>query len=808
MPSLRHVACALAMVTIVVVTRAEAQPAPTIDGRPIDRVDVRGNHRVETDAVRVALQLHAGSTFERARLQSDIRALWQTSWFSDVQVETELAEDGGAVLTFVVVEKPAIRRILIDGNHDVELSKLNEVIDLQRDAVLDRAKVEQNRQKLADLYAEKGYYLAKVATRIDPAGDGEADVVFEIDERARIAVRKVEFVGNHDLSDDELRDVIGTRAAGGLSFLSDQGTFQQTELDRDLLLLTAHYWDRGYATVQIGEPSLRLSRDQKNMYITIPITEGPVYTIASVDFAGDLLGDEASHRAMTGQRVGAPFSRSQIAADRERLVAYYQDQGYAYADVSPMTKPDVEHRTIALTYQIERGARAYFERVEIHGNGKTRDKVIRRELEIAEGELFSRTRLEASKARVEALGFFESVNLSTRRGSADDMVIVDVQVAERQNDTIQAGAGFSSVDSFIAQGAVTMNNLLGRGQALTAQVQLSSHRHLFLLHLVEPYFLDSNWSAGIDLYNQSQVYTLPSGSFTRDATGGDLTWGYGLGAHARAFLTYKLEEVGIETTSGPVAKFGATDTTIEGGQVANLYRGGLTSSVRASITWDSLDDRFLPHRGWHDEAFVEWADRYTGSENEFVRWGGSVRNYHPLWGPFVLHTRAEVGFVTSRDPLGVPIAERYLMGGIDDVRGYAPRSLGPELSTGASPDGVQDAIPLGGNMQLLFSSELQFPLFKKIGLSGVLFFDMGNAYNLEPRYCTGSSSSATAFDPCFHGVSSIVDGMRRSVGFGFRWQSPIGPLRFEWGIPLDRTTRPDGSKEDSIVFGFSLGSSL
>jgi len=700
----------------------------------------------------------------------------------------------------VVTEKPAIRKVLVAGNDEVDLDDINEVLDLERDSILDISKVKKNRDKIQELYVEKGYYLARVEYDVKPANEAEVDVYFVVDERAKVQIRDVQFIGNKAITDAELRGLIATQKGGALAFMNDSGTFNQEAFERDLLIISAHYWDRGYASVEIGEPQLRLSRDKRYMYLSIPIEEGPVFTIASVEFRGDLIGDAKDHAAKVGIKAGDTFSRSVIAEDRERLSSFYMDQGYAYANVSPLTKPDVAKNEIALIFEVERGAKAYFERINIRGNSKTRDKVIRREMKISEGELFNNTNLEQSKRRINALGFFETVNVSTKRGSSDEFVEVNVEVSERPTGTFQIGAGFSSVENFIAQAQISQNNLFGRGQTLTLQAQLSSLRQLFLLRFVEPYFLDTNWTFAFDLYNQSRAF----GTFARNASGGDLTWGYPLSYEARAFLTYKLEDVSITTGSSGFSDFGAIREPIEAADVANLFRGGVTSSLRASLSWDSRNNRLFPTEGWYHTVFVEWADRYTASENVFLRWGGFARHYRELWGPFVLKLNAEVGVTTSTDPLGVPISERYLIGGIFDVRGFRPRSLGPILRTGRDPDSPQRELPLGGNMQVIWNSEIEFPLFKRVGISGVVFFDMGNAYNLEARYCSGLDSVRPAvslkFDPCFRFPDSLVSGIRKSVGFGFRWFSPIGPLRFEWGIPLDRQ-----EGEEPLVFEFTIG---
>ncbi len=778
-----------------------------LSGRPVERVQFRGNRKVEDDAIRINLVTRPGALLDTAKIRDDLRAMWKMGFFADIVVEAEVTVSGGVVLTFAVKERPSIHKVLVSGNDELGLDKINEVIDLELDTIVDVTKVKRNRDKIAEQYVKEGFYLATVSYELRPYNDTEVDIWFLIDEKSKIKIRDVQFVGNSAISDADLRASMENRRADALSFLNESGTFSQETFERDLERLVAVYWDRGYAAVKIATPQVRLSRDKKYMYLAVTIDEGPVYTISKVDFKGDVLGDPAEQLKRLRAKSGDRFSRTAIAVDRERLSAYYQDQGYAYANVIPVTPIDPVKKTIALTWEISRGKKAYFERINIRGNSKTRDKVIRREMKISEGELYNESNLRASERRINALGFFEKVEVSTKRGSSDEFVEVNVEVIERPTGTFQIGAGFSSVENFIAQAQISQNNLLGRGQTLSIQAQLSSLRQLLFLRFIEPYFLDTEWQFAFDVYNQSRGFS----SFSRNAYGGALTWGYALSYEARASLTYRLEDVSITTGNRGFADLGATRTPIEAQSVANLFRGGVTSSLRASLQWDSRNNRLFPTEGWFHQVFAEYAGVATQSENKFIRWGGFTRHYRELWGPFVLHLNAELGVTTSTDPLGVPISERYLIGGINDVRGYRPRSLGPILRTSTPGDvGLPlGQLSLGGNMQLLFNSEIEFPLFRRVGISGVVFFDMGNAYNLEERYCSGlqrkSPAVAIQFDPCFRFPDSVVNGIRKSVGFGFRWVSPIGPLRFEWGIPLDRQEQAD---EEPLVFEFTIGNFL
>ena len=773
---------------------------------PVVRVDFRGNRKVESDAMRATLITQPRAPLDPERLREDVRALWRMGYFEDVRVEaTESA--GGVVLTFVVVEKPSVRKILVSGSRAVGLDKINEVIDLRRDAVLDLTKIKRNVEKIQELYVSKGHYLASVTHEVRPVegaeadGDAEVDVWFFVDERQKVEIRRVSFLGNRSITDEELRSVMATQEGSFFSFLTDAGTYQEEAFERDLALLQATYYDRGYINVKVGTPRITLSADRRHLYLAVPIEEGPIFRIGKVDFKGDLFGPRADYFARLTVKQGDVFNRTRLGQDIVRLNDLYKDRGYAYVNVTPLTDIDADKRTISLVFEVDQGRKVYFERINIRGNSRTRDKVIRREMKISEGELFSQGGLDVSRRRVEALGFFEKVDVSTRRGSSDEFIEVNVEVSERATGTFQIGAGFSSVENFIAQAQVSQNNLFGRGQTLSLQAQLSGLRQLFAVRFVEPYFFDTRWTFAFDIFNSTRVFT----TFARNSVGGDLSWGYPLSYEARAFLTYKLEQVDVSTSGRGLVSFGAVSQQVAPASVANLFKGGLTSSLRGSVTFDSRNNRLFPTRGFYNSAFLEVADEVTGSQNVFARYGGFARYYRPIIGPFVLKLNAEIGAVTSRSPDGVPITERYFVGGINDVRGFRPRTLGPEIVIQApgEPNALAP-LPLGGNLQLIWNSEIEFPLFEKIGISGVVFFDAGNAYNLEDKWCSREGGGGVAVspkvDPCFELQHSLTEGIRTSVGFGFRWFSPIGPLRFEWGIPLDRQ-----ADEEPLVFEFTIG---
>jgi outer membrane protein insertion porin family len=771
------------------------------EGRIIGSLKFRGNKKAEDDAIRIAIKSQPGEKLQSEQLREDIRAVWRLGFFEDVQVEA--VESGGKVdLVFVMREKPVIRKIYVSGAHEVALDKINEVLDVKRDTIVDPSKIKRNVEKIRELYIEKGYYLAEVSSDIQRKDENHVDIYFIVDEHAKVEVRQIRFLGNAHLTDAELKSSMGTQEGGWLSFLTSSGTYREDAFDRDLLLITAFYYDHGYINVKLGKPEIELSGDKQFLYIAIPIDEGEPYKLGKIDFHGDLLLAKDEYFKRMSVHPGETFNRSKLGTDIQKLNDLYKDAGYAYVNILPQTAIDAVGRTVDVIFEVQKGNQVYFGRINVRGNTKTRDKVIRRELRVYEGELYNQTRLDRSKRLVQALGFFEKVELSTKTSESDpNKLDVNIEVTERATGTFQIGAGFSSVENFIGQAQVSQNNLFGRGTTLQLQAQISSLRQLFTLRYLDPYFLDTRLTFAFSVYNSLLFYP----SFNRTARGGDLTWGYLFGDHLRVFGTYKLEYVNVQQNQAGLTIGGfAPSTQVSPGTVSNLFRSGFTSSVRLSLNYDTRDDRMFPKHGMFHSLAVEVADPLIASESVYTRVNGWARFYHPIWGPFIFRLNVEAGLVSSRSSQGVPIYERYFLGGINTIRGFQLFSLGPKVNVLSSqePSAFLSQFNIGGNLQLILNSEITFPIFAAVQITGVIFFDAGNAYNTEQsKYCPSRlavSNIPDVFNPC--NQYPTFSNLRYSVGFGFRWNSPIGPLRFEWGIPLNK--QPG---EDPIVFEFTIG---
>jgi outer membrane protein insertion porin family len=830
----------------------------------LQAIEVKGNKRVESDAVRLVVSSKPGTQLDPATVGRDIKSIFDLGYFDDVRAEVE-QKQGGDVLIFVVREKPSIAKIDYRGNDEVDLDKIKEVVDIQPLSVLNVAKIKKNVEKIKELYVEKGFFMADVGFEIKKLPQNKVSLTFVINERAKVEIRRITFSGNKNIGGDELKGIMETREGGFFSFLTGSGTFKQEGLKRDLMRINQYYYDHGYINVKVSEPVVEISRDRKSLYLTISIEEGEQYRFGNMDFAGDLLCDdrqlldriesaiddggvglplskeltlelrkrmsdkevaamkisvltdlekEVSGRIEKGiweenqpprpksgplrERVrtelltqlktdvlkelllvspGEIFNRTNLGMSMFRIQDVYKDRGYAYVEVVPSTNVDSEARIADIKFNIQKGSKVFIEKIEIEGNLKTRDKVIRRQLRVYEGEYYSGTGLSTSQRRVNSLGFFEKVEISESKGSRPDRIVIKVKVKERPTGTFQIGAGFSSVENFIATAQISQQNLFGRGQTLALMAQLSSLRQLFSLSFIEPYFLDTNWYFGFRVFNtQLDYYT-----FVRKATGGDLTLGYEFIDDWRLSLTYTLENVDVSQSGGM--------------RYYNLFSDGWTSSLRLTISWDTRDNRLFPTNGHLLQGSIEHASKYTFSENEFTRLSWVTRYYWPVFWGIVLKSNITLGYITP----GAPIFEKYFVGGIYTVRGYEPRSIGPKLDLpGESEDPQSYLTPtgVGGNKQVIGNIELEFPIFPQVNIRGVVFLDAGNSYGegehiFSERYSEDADGNT---------LKETWLGLYWSTGFGFRWFSPIGPLRFEWGIPL---TRRPGDKD--ILFEFTIG---
>jgi outer membrane protein insertion porin family len=808
-----------------------AQVDSSIFGQPVVEIRFEGNRRVESDAMLLELDSTVGELVTQRKLGNDLRRLWGLGFFEDVRVEGELT-DRGVILTYVVQERPTVRKIIVEGNDRIKLDDINEVLDLEQNQVLDLGRVKANVEKVKQVYTEGGFFLALVNYELRPVTDapGKVDVAIVIDEAAEVVVRQIDFVGNKAFTDAELRRNMSTRVGGyiGVVIKKAGGFFNREAFQQDYAFLRSFYADNGYLDATPKDPEMSLSADRRFVYLTIPIEEGPQYRIGKLDakemlspgeeplFSPDVLAESITPVLKPGDVA----SLGRIQVIRDDIERRYKDAGYAYVNVVPDQRQDREKLLLYMTLNVQKGPLVYIERIDITGNEKTADKVIRREILISEGDLYSETRKEQSEFQVLRLGYFSAANVSTTRGSSDDKIVLNVEVTEQLTGTFQVGAGFSTIENFVLQAQVAYDNFLGRGSTVQIVAQMSSLRRLFNFSYFTRYFLDTKWNFVFNLYNSRNIFP----SFSRDSTGFRVSWGYPILRDLTLFVGYKFEHVNVGFgqfgTVGGVFSPGALVQVPQTALITNLFADGFTSAVTSRLMYDTRDNFLFPTQGMFHQISGEFASKYFGSDNRFNRYDLDSRFYFPVirseqafraW--LVFKTRLQIGYVHSNEALGVPIFERYFPGGIfgaGEIRGFRLRSLGPKIKVLRSPDPTAGQIPyeIGGNLLTALNAELEFMIIPPANIKGVIFFDVGNAFNTEARHCDEPDpEQLPKADPC--GQWRLRD-LRYSVGFGFRWQSPIGPLRFEWGFPIDRQqgTEFDPRGDDPVVFEFSIGNSF
>jgi outer membrane protein insertion porin family len=760
-------------------------------GLPIGDIRVAGNRRITSDDILAYLTEKKGQVFSPDALSKDVRELWNSGFFDDIEVDLE-RESGNVVLRFTVRERPNVSAVEFEGNDEIDKEDLTEAVEIKENSIISYPAIQRSTQKIRDKYAEQGYFLAEATGEVVPQKNNEVKVRFKIVEHSRVSVRRVTFIGNTSVSDDELRAVMFTGNPGIFAFGSG-GPFRQDAFERDMAVISALYYDRGYLQVSINTPRVMLTPDRNGMELSITIDEGPRYKIRRFrvferDPEGkeiEPIGGRRKLRGLVRAESGEPFNRAQLLEDLQAVRTLYRDEGFANVQADPETTLDPASREVDVVVPILRGPLVHFGRIEVQGNTKTRDKVIRREMEIVEGDKFSESKLERSRRRVTALGYFERVDITTQT-EVENSVGVVVEVAEKPTGTFQVGAGFSSIENFIATAQIQQANLFGNGQSLSLNAQISGIRTLINIRYYEPYLLDSSVGFTVDLFDQQRIYN----DFAQGTRGGALTFGYPLiDPELTASLTYTLQNDTVSTdTTSTFLQGGTSLSAFNRLPLANLFNDGLTSSFRPALTWDTRDNRLFPTSGVYLRGSTELALATLGSTNEFVRNRFTGRFYYPLGAGLVLKLNTEAGLVTSPSADGVPIFARFFLGGIVDVRGFDFRSIGPRAplteSTDPNSRPIVNGANIGGNLMFYDNLELEFSILEDVGIRGVVFTDAGNAWNLEGVYCqAGARPAFDELNPCFDFPNDLLN-LRTSWGFGLRWFSPLGPLRFEWGFPF------------------------
>jgi outer membrane protein insertion porin family len=720
----------------------------------VGEIAVEGNRRVEQRYVRSLLSAGPGQAVSTADIDKDVRALFATGRFEDVTAEI-VEQDGKSVLIYRVVERPLLREVTFSGNKEIKTDKLGELINAKSIEFYRPQLLPGWIESIKKAYVEKGYYATEVEPTVTINDRNEATVSLNIDEGEQVYVTRILFEGNTVFSARQLKKVMFTKEKWIFSFITGRGAYQENLLQADQDIIADQYYNNGYIQVKVKKPLVTLLEDKKSMEILFEIEEGEQFRIGKVDIQGDLLKSREELLALLTLQEGAVFSRKELRENMAALNDLYADEGFAFVNVTPKTEVEETERRMNITLEVEQGIQVTIGRISISGNTRTRDKVVRREMRLAEGDLYSASKMKNSRRRINNLGFFEEVNLTTGRGVDDAHMDVEVDVKEKATGSFSVGAGFSSVDGLLLQGALSQDNFLGRALRFDLSAALGGRSTTFRLGILDPYFLDKHLAFGGDIYNTEREWT----DFTRKTTGGDIKLGVPITDNLKSFFVYRYEAKDIR------------DIDEDASDLIKEQEGKSTlSSITASLTRNTTDYRPDPTTGNISELSVEFAG--LGGSERFVKYVADHRYFYPL--PFwdlVFSARGQVGYIQEMGGKDIPLDERFFLGGLSTLRGFNSREVGPrDPETGDF---------YGGNKEAFLNLELVFPLIRDMKMKGVVFFDAGNAWAVDEDF---------------------FDGIRYSVGAGVRWNSPMGPLRFEWGVNLD----PE-DYEDNSVFDFSVG---
>lgn len=721
------------------------------------RIVVKGNRRIERDAILGVMQTREGETLAPAHLREDLKAIYKMGYFTDVRLDVSDTPEG-RILTVLVKEKPAIREIMVEGNRKLKKDKIIEVMNLKPFSVASEGAIKEDINKVQQAYREKGYYEAQVNYELMPAGEHEVNLMLRVNEGSKMAVKDIEFEGNKAFSAKELRKVMETKERGffaPISWITGAGKLNRDVLERDLEKVAAFYYNHGYIKAKVGEPKVDIKGDW--IYITIPVQEGPEYHVGKVDITGDLLEEKDTIVKKLKTPQDEVYSREVLQEDLTTLADFYADHGYANADIVPLIKEDNEKMIVDVTFDIHQGKKVYFERIDIGGNVKTRDKVIRRELRVYEQDLFSATNLKESIKNLRRLEYFEDVNFATVPGSAPDRMNLKITVKERPTGTFGLGAGYSTQDRLVGMVEVSQNNLFGRGQQLKLSGIIGSISHRVRASFTEPYLFDRPLALGIDAFNWEREYS----EYNRISKGAVLRLSHPLKwKYTRLFWMYRFENVQLQDL-----QYGASPVLVQASKIHN------TSATSFVIRRDSRDSLFAATKGSDNSVSVEMAG--LGGDTAFVRYIAESGWYFPFKWNIIAVSHARAGGMNKLHWGAMPAYELYYLGGIDTIRGFKYAEISPrDPNTGDR---------IGGPRFLQLNQEIRFPLYKKLGLTGTIFFDAGNVYG--PNY--------------------VGPFLRTSAGVGFRWFSPMGPLRVEWGYNLSKHPW-----ERSSAWEFTMGGSF
>jgi outer membrane protein insertion porin family len=761
---------------------------------------VEGNRRVEADTIRSYFHAGSGERLDAAKIDAALKALYGTGLFQDVRINPV----GGKILV-TVVENPVIDRIAFEGNGKVKEEQLSAEVQSKARGTFSRPTVQADAQRIVEIYQRSGRYDVRVNPRIIELPNNRVDLVFEITEGSKTGVTKLIFVGNHAYSDFRLKDIIKTAESNWLSFLKSNDVYDPDRIEADRDLLRRFYLKSGYADVRIVSAAAEFVPDQKGFIITFTIEEGEQYHFGTVDIQSSVAAiDPTLLRDKLRTPAGSVYNADAVEKTVESLTIEIAKRGYPFALVRPRGDRDFQGKIVNLVYAVEEGPHTYIERINIRGNTRTRDYVIRREFDIGEGDAYNRALIDRAERRLKNLNYFKNVKITNEPGSAPDRVVVNVDVEEQSTGEFSFSGGYSTSDGFLGEVSVAERNLMGQGLYARAAVQYGQYSRGFDLSFAEPYFLGYRLALGMSIFDKEQtsaVYT----SYTSKTIGTTESLGFPITDNLSMQLRYSIYRQEIilpqnlnncnninpssaNNTFPTPANVGMIDPATGAPFLTDCYADGeaslavraqaaagptLTSLVGYTIAWNSLDTNKNPTNGWAIDFKQDFAG--IGGDVDFIKNTADARYYYEVLPDIVSLTRLQGGYIQAWGGQQLRILDNF-QAGPNLVRGFAPYGFGPrDITPGTNLD------PLGGSMYWAGTVELQEPLFflpKDIGMRGAVYTDAGQVFGYK---------GITFFPATGESITLANDSMiRTSVGVGLIWDSPFGPLRFDLAYPITK----------------------
>ena len=746
-------------------------------------IRVQGIQRIDPETVRSYMHIRAGEPFDAARIDQSLKSLFSTGLFADVSIRRDKN-----ILIVKVIENPIINQLAFEGLDFMDEEELRKEVKLRSRVVYTRTRVQNDVKRIIDLYSRQGRFAVIVIPKIIQRPQNRVDLIFEIDEGQPTLIQKITFIGNKAYSDSRLRSVIQSGETSFYAFLTADDVYDPDRIRVDEELLRRYYFSLGYADFRVLSSTAELSRDRKDFFITFTVDEGVRYRLGSVEVKSELKGLDA--RRVDGVITVSKddwYNGKEVDVSVSKLTDAVSALGFAFIDIRSILKRDKGRRIVSVIFRIREGPRLFVERINITGNVRTLDKVIRRELRLAEGDAFNRSRFNRSQGKVRGLGYFKTQKFSRRPGSAKDKTIIDIEVEEQSTGSFVIGAGFSSSDGLITQATLTERNLLGKGQRLTIGASLGSQTQNFDIGFTEPYFLERNLSASVNVF-KSEIDGSDTISFSRSLLGMGFGFGFAYNDRLRQRLNYRLESKDIFDLDDDASIF-----------VQQQEGESVTSAIGQSITYDVRDSRSGPTEGYVIRLSNSLAG--FGGDTRYLKSEISGAVYYRVAGDWVLRLGGEVGynFGIGKD---IRIDDRFFIGGDGTsrvLRGFAVAGIGPR------DEDSDDA--LGGNVYATSTAEVSLPIGNASAFEtrGFLFADMGTlmmiddsdqpALDPDDPLCTSTPPS----NRCDGSKILEDDTLRLSVGIGVGVKTPFGVIRLNYAIPL---LKADFDKLEAFTFRF------